>query len=298
MMNGRTESRAHSHNRRFSNQSHNQSRLFADYLWLTQLQQARCYETAFAQWRRQRSQPTQTMGILYWQLNDIWPAPSWSTIEFDGTPKLSHHAVARAFAPLLLSTTEAAGTVSVHLTSDHSAPLAGTLLIELHRWAQPAPARAAATRSAKVVAPALGSASVFTVEMAPLLAAAKAAPTTAFLRLVFRSNVSSAPIQGEACHWLTPMKEAILPPAVPVVVATTILDAGRAQVRLRSDRTAAFVSVASLNISGAFSDGAFLLLAGAEKNLTFVARTPLADHASWDGFRAGLRVRSLRDTYD
>ena len=224
-------------------------------------------------------------------------APSWSTIEFDGTPKLSHHAVARAFAPLLLSATEAAGTVHVHLTSDRSAALAGTLIVELHLWAQ-APARAAATRTATVVAPALGSSAVFSLEMAPLLAAAKAAPTSAFLRLVFHSNSSSGPIEAEACHWLTPMKGAVLPPAEPTVVGTTILDAGRAQVRLRSDHTAAFVSVTSLNISGAFSDGAFLLLAGAEKNLTFVARSPLADHAAWDGFHAGLRVRSLRDTYD
>ena len=41
-----------------------QQRLFDDFLFLTQVQQARCYETAFAKWRRDRSAAAQTMGIL------------------------------------------------------------------------------------------------------------------------------------------------------------------------------------------------------------------------------------------
>lgn len=44
-----------------------QQQLFDDYLWLTQAQQARCYETAFKHWRRQRGAPANTMGILYWR---------------------------------------------------------------------------------------------------------------------------------------------------------------------------------------------------------------------------------------
>merc|ERR1711865_204201 len=88
----------------FASKGQSQQKVFDDYLYLTQVQQSRCYETAFAQWRRLRSDTdVNTMGILYWQLNDIWQGPSWSSIEHSGRWRLTQSAVQRSFAPLLLS---------------------------------------------------------------------------------------------------------------------------------------------------------------------------------------------------
>lgn len=42
------------------------------------------------------------MGSTYWQLNDVWPGPSWSTIDHSGEWKAAHYAVRDAFKPTVL----------------------------------------------------------------------------------------------------------------------------------------------------------------------------------------------------
>jgi len=81
---------------------------FPTYAYLTQVQQARCYDTAIRKWRRGAGgagAARGTMGVLYWQLNDVWAGPTWSSMDGPGgwRRKLLHHAVRRAYAPLALS---------------------------------------------------------------------------------------------------------------------------------------------------------------------------------------------------
>ncbi len=38
------------------------------------------------------------MGTLLWQLNDCWPGPSWSIIDFDGNPKPAYEVVKRLYS--------------------------------------------------------------------------------------------------------------------------------------------------------------------------------------------------------
>ena len=98
-------------------------------------------------------------------------------------------------------------------------------------------------------------------------------------------------------HWLTPPKDAALPRATVSIVGVERTGARTARVTLRSDRTAAFVTLESPSVVGAFSDGGFLLRAGEERTLEFEARTDFAVGVEGFEMLPGLRVRSLRDTY-
>ncbi|MBM6403050.1 hypothetical protein JQN72_02145 [Phycicoccus sp. CSK15P-2] len=71
-----------------------------EYVSLTQAVQAEALQFACEHFRRR--QPL-TAGALVWQLNDCWPAVSWSMLDVDGVPKAAYYAFSRAAAPLVVS---------------------------------------------------------------------------------------------------------------------------------------------------------------------------------------------------
>jgi beta-mannosidase len=65
------------------------------WIYLSQLTQAIGLREAI---ERHRNSHGKIAGSLYWQLNDVWPTVSWSTVDHAGRWKLAHHAVRHANA--------------------------------------------------------------------------------------------------------------------------------------------------------------------------------------------------------
>lgn len=72
---------------------------FEDFVYLSQLSQAHGMEMAITSHRLKKGH---CMGTLYWQLNDCWPGPSWSSIDFEGNWKKLHYSVRELYAPMAL----------------------------------------------------------------------------------------------------------------------------------------------------------------------------------------------------
>jgi beta-mannosidase len=82
-----------------------------------------------------------TMGFMYWQINDIWQAPTWSTIEYGLKWKLSHYLVRYMFSPVypvvtltpyLASITDENAQISLYVVNDLFDGTRGDLICGIH----------------------------------------------------------------------------------------------------------------------------------------------------------------------
>jgi beta-mannosidase len=73
---------------------------FADFVYLSQVQQGLAIKTAVTHWRASKPR---CMGTLFWQLNDTWPVCSWASLNHGGDWKLLHHMAQDFYAPQIVS---------------------------------------------------------------------------------------------------------------------------------------------------------------------------------------------------
>ena len=76
---------------------------FKEFVYFSQLTQAHAVATAIG---GHLLDAPRCMGTLYWQLNDCWPAPTWSSIDYLGNYKALHYAVKDLFQPIALLQTD------------------------------------------------------------------------------------------------------------------------------------------------------------------------------------------------
>ena len=88
---------------------------FEHMLYLSQVQQSYAIRTAVTWWR---SLMPYCMGTLYWQLNDVWPVSSWSSIEYSGKWKALHYDARRFFSPVAPLLYIEKGRVCVRIAND------------------------------------------------------------------------------------------------------------------------------------------------------------------------------------
>lgn len=99
-----------------ANLLYGKSRDFEQFVYFSQLTQRYAVSTAVS---GHRLDAPRCMGTIYWQLNDCWPAPTWSSIDYLENWKALHYAMREDYQPIaILQKTTDRGEVQLYVKSD------------------------------------------------------------------------------------------------------------------------------------------------------------------------------------
>jgi len=100
-----------------------------DFIYLAQLNQGLALKNCIEHWR---ANWPRTNGTIIWQLNDCWPAISWSIIDSDLIPKLSYFFVKDVFAPQIITIEKEDSYLKINLNNHNGGDIfRGCLKIHL-----------------------------------------------------------------------------------------------------------------------------------------------------------------------
>ena len=251
---------------------------FASFLYVSQVLQAEGVKIGAEHLRRHRPE---TMGSLFWQLNDCWPVASWSSIDYYGRWKALQYYARRFYAPVLVSPHVEDGAVAVYIVSDRLAPVAGSLRLRLMSLAG---TTLDETTEAVTVAP--QSSQVYLRTALSTLAAKGVDFSQVFVAVDLTADgrtISSNLI------YLVPTKEIHLP-AAPITTGLAAAPGG-ATLRLSARALARSVHVTFGDLDVTPSDDYFDLLPDQPVEIT------IRGAASLDELRRALKVQSLVDAF-
>jgi beta-mannosidase len=222
-----------------------------------------------------------TMGSLYWQLNDVWPAASWSSIDYYGNWKALQYFTREAFKQVVAIPDTKTDDLKLYVVSDRIEPM--HLRVELSLmdfqgkllWSKEMDSEIAANASQVV----------FTQSINDLLGDAD--PSKVMLtvrlseghRLLYQTN-----------KYFKQVKELELPMPQVKQIVEKVQDGY--QVTVSSNTLAKNAYLRFEGIDGWFEDNYFDLLPGEERKVLFKTEQVIKRPDE------SLHVRTIRDTYE
>ena len=266
---------------------------FDQMVFLSQIQQGLAIKTAIEYWR---STKPRCMGTLFWQINDIWPVASWSSLDYGGQWKLLQYMAKRFFLPVNVVAVPVHDEVSTNSrgTPVENARPTSIVFRGINDTGRPI-SIALEVRAVKIAGgdrvvfsgnTAIGPDGAITVTSIPFGSLA----ADEFLFFSWRDAKGN--LLGENDYFPKPYKayELVQP---KVRAAWSDVD-GQFVLTLTSDQPALFVT-ATVDIPGYFSDNAVTLLPGRHTELTFTPRHGAKPSAA--ELVKSLKVRNLSETF-
>ena len=252
-------------------------------LYVSQISQAEAMRYGIEHWRRNRGR---CMGAVYWQLNDNWPAASWSSIDYYGRWKALHYTAKRAFGNVLLSIAQDQDETSVHLSNEGRDPVNGRLEWRLTdtggtiEESAEIEASAGPFESRKITVPSLGG--VFAEELRRKTAGRDF--------ILFADFTDDSGNRYRAFSLFVPYKSLSL--KAPGITYAVAGEKDEAVITLESEYPALFVELNLKEADTVFSDNYFFL----DGLHPVTVRAP-KNGLGIQAFKSQIIVRSLVDSY-
>jgi beta-mannosidase len=265
--------------RDYTNKDYPAPKDFSSFLYVSQVLQAEGIKIGAEHFRRLRPE---TMGSIFWQLNDCWPVASWSSIDYFGRWKALQYYARRFYAPILVSPHVEDGALKVYIVSDKVKSEPATLRVRLMDFE----GKVLLEESQKVQVAPLAS-KVYLDWPLKKLTDAGAADTS---RVFVVAELTAGSVQiSRNIVYLAPTKGVHLKPAQLKIVTTGAKDSYRIHISSPVLARSVYLSFGDLDVQ--VSDNYFDLLPGE------TAEIKVFGTASLDALRAQLKVISLTDAF-
>ncbi|KAL4952814.1 glycoside hydrolase superfamily [Aspergillus filifer] len=274
---------------------------FSAWCHATQLFQADFYKSQIQFYRRGSGMPERQLGSLYWQLEDIWQAPTWAGIEYDGRWKVLHYVARDIYQPIIVSPfwNYTTGNLDIYVTSDLWETASGTVsLTWLTLSGERITNNAGTPTTLNFTVGAINTTRIYSTNLADLVIPT---PEDSILILSASSN-AHLPNAAEATslshtNYFTPVFPKDLALVDPGLELTYDSQSGIFTVGATSGMSLYTWLDYPAGLVGYFEDNAFLLAPGQKKEVGFVVQDGGTDgdgEWKWE-WQRDVKVRSLWD---